>query len=150
MLGRIKNGYCILIPAGNLLEPALVVGEVLGKDTGLVLGVFGLVVFEEHIVMEQAKDFDFAGDMAHAVAEAFGWAVEQGFGLVNNLGAAQQGDLELGLDTGHGAALEDVVGDDAGGSETAHQGSHGLGVVVDALEQDGLIADDDAAVHEGV
>lgn len=105
----------------DVIKPALVWFDVLGEDAGLVLGGFGLVVFEEHVITKAAEDFDFASDVAHAVAEAFGGAVEQGFGVVDDLCAAHKGDLELGLHAGDGTALEDVVGADAASGELAHE-----------------------------
>lgn len=70
--------------------------------------------------------------------------------MVDDAPALFQWHLELALDAGDRAALEDVVGDNAGGGELAHEQSEGVGVVVDAFEQHGLIVDDDAAVEEGV
>ena len=72
------------------------------------------MIFKKHFSAgHRAQYFYFAGDMGHGVADAFALAVLHVLSPFHDAAALCQRNLELALYPGYGAALKNVIGNDA-------------------------------------
>ena len=107
------------------------------------------MIFEKHLIGTGfSQNLDLPGGMGHGVADRLGLTVHLPFRVLHDFHTPQKGNLELILNPLHGTALENIVWDHAVGNQPIHQLRQHIRMVIDAFEQDGLVANDAANAPE--
>ena len=131
----------VSLPARNILQPALIRAKLQGKETLVILRIFGLVILKQHLIPQSAEDLDLSGHMGHRVAEGLGLSVAQGPGLCHDLIPSLQRDLELCQNALCGSALEYIIRQDADSRQRVEKLREDLRIVIYPLQENDLVAD---------